>query len=74
MIEGHGDFGPDLRRVVDDVGEVGVDEHRRLVDDDQVTLIEFHGGAGTAAILQVTKELGEVVTLTYSCLRQHVAR
>ena len=68
---GHLDTGPG--RVVDDVREVRVTQHRRLVYDNQVAAGEFNGTAGTAAVLRVAKELGEVVALGYSCLYQHVA-
>ena len=47
----------------DDVGQVGVRDHGRLVHQDQVAGPQRDGAAGAALAGQVTQELGAVVGL-----------
>ena len=62
-ITGQDHLGAAGRRLADDVGQVGVADHGRLVHQDQVAGPQPDGAAGAALAGQVAQELGAVVGL-----------
>ena len=62
-IPGQDHLGAAARRLGDDVGQVGVGDHGRLVHQDQVAGPQRDGAAGAALAGQVAQELGAVVGL-----------